>query len=278
MARSKAGRSDAGHAGGPWKTALTSIERNRILVRGYPIDEMMGRLHFGETIYLLLTGELPPPSIGRLVDAMLVSFIDHGATPPSTLAARNAATTGATLRGSLATGVLAFGKYYGGDILACRHLLDDGLKLIHSGTSEAAAAESVVSGLAAAGTDATPGFGHRYHTTDPRATRLLQLAHELEVSHEYTQFLRCIERTFARHPAFEGRALPVNIDGAIAAVCGDIGIAPEVADALIIVSRLPGLAAHILEEQHREPPMRVINPSDHAYDGPMERRLPERRK
>ena len=83
---------------------------------GYRLDELMGRVNFGEAMYLLLTGELPTPSIGRLVDAMLVSFIDHGATPPSTLAARNAATTGASLRGSVAAGVLGFGPHYGGDV------------------------------------------------------------------------------------------------------------------------------------------------------------------
>ena len=40
-----------------WRTALTCIEPNKILVRGYPLDEVMGRLTFGETIYLLLMGE-----------------------------------------------------------------------------------------------------------------------------------------------------------------------------------------------------------------------------
>src|SRR5687768_16596349 len=71
-----------------WRTALTCIEPNKILVRGYPLDEIMGRLTFGEAIYLLLIGEVPSPGIGSLMEAMLVSFIDHGATPPSTLAAR----------------------------------------------------------------------------------------------------------------------------------------------------------------------------------------------
>src|ERR671913_2131289 len=81
-----------------WRTALTCIEPNKILVRGYPLDEMMGRLTFGEAIYLLFMGEVPSPAIGSLMEAILVSFIDHGATPPSTLAARNTATTGAALR------------------------------------------------------------------------------------------------------------------------------------------------------------------------------------
>lgn len=181
----------------PWQTALTCIEPNRILVRGYRLDEMMGRLHFGEAIYLLLTGELPTPSIGRLVDAMLVSFIDHGATPPSTLAARNAATTGASLRGAVAAGVLGFGRYHGADVQACRAMLDEGLAIARTGLSIADAATQLVQRLVTAGEIPPPGFGHRYHTTDPRAARLLQLAHELEVDHQ-VQPTRARDRSGAR--------------------------------------------------------------------------------
>src|SRR5215468_5236670 len=118
-----------------WQTSLTSIAPNKILVRGYPLDEMMGRLTFGESIYLLLMGELPPPSIGSLMEAMLVSFIDHGATPPSTLAARNTATTGAPLRACVASGVLGFGRYHGGDIESCMQFLDAGLEMVRKGAS-----------------------------------------------------------------------------------------------------------------------------------------------
>lgn len=261
-----------------WPTALTFIEPNRILVRGYRLDELMGRVHFGEAIYLLLTGELPTPSIGRLVDAMLVSFIDHGATPPSTLAARNAATTGASLRGSVAAGVLGFGRYYGGDVLACRAVLDEGLRLVTKGRPITDAASTMVDRMVEANEMPPPGFGHRYHTTDPRATRLLQLAHELELDHRYAQFVRALEHALSRHPALGDRSLPVNVDGAVAAVAGDIGLPPEVADALLLVSRVPGLAAHALEEQQREAPMRAINPASHAYDGPSERRVPNSRK
>jgi citrate synthase len=265
-------------ANGQWRTSLTLIEPNRILVRGYPLDELMGRVHFGEVTYLLLTGELPTPSIGRLVDAMLVSFIDHGATPPSTLAARNAATTGASIRGSVAAGILGFGRHHGGDILACRQMLDDGLALARTGQSIADAAVGLVQRMVEAGEITPPGFGHRYHTKDPRATRLLQMAHELEVDHEYTQLLRALEQALVTHSSPEGRSLPINVDGAIAAICGDIGLPPEVADALLVISRVPGLAAHALEEQGREAPMRAINPTAHRYDGPSERRLPARRK
>jgi citrate synthase len=72
--------------------------------------------------------------------------------------------------------------------------------------------------------------------------------------------------------------LPINIDGAIAAVCSDLGMPPSIANALFIISRVPGIAAQAQEERDRQQPMREIHPRDYIYDGPSERRLPERRK
>jgi citrate synthase len=258
-----------------WRTALTCIEPNKILVRGYPLDEIMGRLTFGEAIYLLLMGEIPSPALGRLMEAMLVSFIDHGATPPSTLAARNTATTGAALRACVASGILGFGKYHGGDIESCMQFLDTGLEIVRRGGSYRQAAEEIVQRYVDAG-EIPPGFGHRFHTRDPRAARLFQMALELEAEAEHIQMIRAVENVLHEKPGKE--ALPVNIDGAIAAVCGDIGIPPAIANALFLISRVPGIAAHADEERVRQQPMRQIDPKDHIYDGPSERRLPERRK
>ena len=260
-----------------WRTALTGIEPNKILLRGYPLDEVMGRLTFGETIYLLLMGECPTPGIGRLMEAMLVSFIDHGATPPSTLAARNTATAGAPLRACVAAGVLGFGRYHGGDIESCMHFLDAGLELVRKGMPYREAAAAIVDRCAANG-EAIPGFGHRYHTRDPRAARLFQMALELEVEGGHIQMIRAVDMLLGTRKKADAPSLPVNIDGAIAAVCGDLGMPPAAADALFIISRVPGIAAQAQEERDRQQPMRQIDPKDHVYDGPSERRLPERRK
>jgi citrate synthase len=234
-------------------------------------------LTFGEAIYLLLVGEIPSPGMGRLMEALLVSFIDHGATPPSTLAARNTATTGAPLRACVAAGVLGFGRYHGGDIESCMQFLDKGLALVREGSSVRNAAERIVQPFMDAG-EMPPGFGHRFHTRDPRAARLFQMALELEVEAEHIQMIRAVEMVLHDYPDEHGRPLPVNIDGAIAAVCGDLGIPPTIADALFIISRVPGIAAHADEERQRQHPMRQIDPKDHTYDGPSERRIPERRK
>src|SRR6478609_5705127 len=127
-----------------WQSALTEISPNKILIRGYPVDEMMGRLGFAEAVYLLLMGELPTPAIGRMLNAVLVSSLDHGVTPPSTVAARNVATSGAPLKDCVAAGILAFGPHHGGDIESCMRFLDQGLTLVRSGASLQQAAEQIV--------------------------------------------------------------------------------------------------------------------------------------
>jgi citrate synthase len=260
-----------------WRTAITQIAPNTILIRGYPVDELMGRLSFAEAVYLILRGELPTPSIGKLFGAALVSSLDHGVTPPSTLAARHVATTGAPLRACVAAGVLGFGIYHGGDIETCMRFLQGGLARVREGASYPEAASAAVRPFLSADKH-PPGFGHRIHTSDPRATRLLQMAHELELDGEHVQLIRTIERFLAGRPDADRMPLPLNVDGAIAAVCGDMGFEPELANALFMIARIPGLVAHANEERARQRPMRQINPQESLYDGPQPRRLPETRK
>jgi citryl-CoA lyase len=260
-----------------WQSALTEIAPNKILIRGYPVDEMMGRLGFAEAVYLLLMGELPTPAIGRMLNAVLVSSLDHGVMPPSTLAARNVATSGAPLKDCVAAGILAFGPHHGGDIESCMHFLDKGLSEIRGGKTPQRAAESIIQECVAIN-EAPPGFGHRFHTRDPRAARLFQMALELELEGEHVRLIRACERVLERHSEQFGRQLSVNVDGAIAAISADLGFAYELGNAIFLISRLPGLIAHAHEERTRQAPMRQIDPKDHDYDGSRQRRVPEGRK
>jgi citrate synthase len=262
---------------GRWRSALTSVAPNQILVRGYPLDEMMGRLSFADAVYLLLMGELPSPSIGRMLNAVLVSSIDHGTTPPSTLAARHVATSGAPMKDCVAAGVLAFGPHHGGDIESCMRFLDQALTLVRSGMTITQAAERVVDECLVNG-QTPPGFGHRLHTRDPRAARLFQMAMELELDGEHVRMMRAIERVLTTREESIGLLLPVNVDGAIAAITADLGFAYELGNAIFLISRLPGLIAHSHEERSRYQPMRSIDPKDAEYDGARSRRLPEGRK
>src|SRR5438445_467561 len=106
-----------------WNTAITRVEPNRVGVRGYDIAELMGRVSFGAAVYLILSDDLPSPAIARLMDAILVASIDHGATPPSALAARTVASTGATLSAAVAAGIMSINRHHGGAIEDCARQL-----------------------------------------------------------------------------------------------------------------------------------------------------------
>ena len=238
----------------------------------------MGRLSFGEAIYLLLAGERPSPAFGRLLEALLVSSIDHGVQPPSTLAARTVAGTGAPPRAATAAGVLALGSELGGgSIEASLRFLEEGIALVDDWVSPDDAARRLLDHWTeTSASDAPPGFGHRRHSRDPRAARLLQLAFELDVDGTYTQLARALEQELNGRRTTAGKAaVSLNVDGAIAAVCGDMGFDAATATMLFTIARVPGLVAHSLEEQRRESAARPIDPARHVYDGPKARRLPD---
>ena len=115
-----------------------------------------------------------------------------------------------------------------------------------------------------------PGFGHRYHTKDPRTARLFALAQEAGVDGAHMKAARAVEKCFADAK----KPLPINVDGAIGAILADVGINPSVFNGIFMIARTPGLVAHVVEEQTREKPMRRIDPVNHGYDGPSARSLP----
>jgi citrate synthase len=259
-----------------WTTALTSVDATRVLVRGYPIDELMGRVSFADAIYLLTTGDLPTPSITRLLDALLVGGIDHGAVPASTREARRAARAGASLGSAVAAGVLGFDRAHATAVKACRDLLETGLDSAGSGQLFGSSAVELVEHLVQTDQIPPPGFGHREHTADPRVTRLLQVALDLGFDSIYSQYLRAIEHALSRHPALAEERWPVNIAGAIAAVSADLGLDATASEGLAIVARIPGLVAHVLEERTR-PSAVALDVGTAVYDGPRERRFRDRR-
>ena len=123
----------------------------------------------------------------------------------------------------MAAGILAFGPHHGGDIESCMRFLDSGLGARARRQVDAAGGRANCRGLPAR-RQMPPGFGHRLHTRDPRAARLFQMALELELEGEHVRMIRAAERALDAAREF-GRPLPVNVDGAIAAICADLGFA-----------------------------------------------------
>ncbi|MFN8420017.1 MAG: citryl-CoA lyase [Anaerolineae bacterium] len=248
-----------------WKTAVSEVHPNEIRLRGYRIDELMGRLTFSQTIYLALTGQKPSPEVGQLLDAMFVASIDHGATPPSTLAARTAASTGAPFNAALAVGLLSINQHHGGAIQACMEMIQEVVRRAdseHAGSMEASAAALVAAYKQQK--KRLPGFGHRVHTNDPRTKRLLEMADQSKLAGSGVAAVRALEAALAQQGS---SPLPINVDGAMAALLLDLNIPVELGNTFFMIARVPGLVAQVHEEKTRERPMRQIHPSDHEYDG-----------
>lgn len=253
-----------------WKTAITSIKPNEIRVRGYRIDELLGRVSLAGGIFLLFHGNLPTPAEERLFDAMLLAGIDHGVTPPSAQAARIAASTGAPLNGALAAGVLSINKHHGAAIEPAMRMFLYAKDLMEASkkSPEGFAKEYVRQALEQK--KRLAGFGHRVHTDDPRTKRLLELAKEAGKDGMYMKLAQLIG---AEVSAQMGKPLPLNVDGAIGALLCELDFPVEVSNFFFILPRVAGMAAHYHEEITREKPMRNIVSAEAEYDGPAPREM-----
>ena len=253
-----------------WKSAITKVEPNKLAVRGYKLDELMGNVSYAQMVYLLLKGEMPSENIGKMIETILVSSVDHGTTPPSVLSALTVASTGAPLNAAVAAGILSISKFHGGAIEDCMLILKQGMELVkNDNKSMEEAAKQVITEFRSA-KKRLSGFGHRVHTNDPRTPKLFGIAAELGIAGDYVK----LAQTFVDMlKELTGKHLPLNVDGAIAALLCEMDFDPILANAFFMIARVPGLVAHIYEEKTRMKPMRKIHPTDVEYDGPEERQL-----
>jgi len=247
----------------PWRTAISTSDEKSIFIRGFDVTSLMLQATFADTIYLLHQGRLPTPDERRLVDAILIGVSDHGPAAPSAAAARIVASGNRqSLEAAIAAGVLAIGDAHGGAGYECMQMIGAGLETARRENLSLEEAASRIAASAKAEKKRLPGMGHRVHTEDPRTRILFNLARDSGLAGNGIAFMKALEEAARRLI----RPLPVNVDGALAAVLYDLGFHPAAAKLIFIIGRVAGLTAQVMEEYAREKPMRVRIPV--AYDGP----------
>jgi citrate synthase len=231
-----------------WSTAVSRIEPNVIELRGRPIQDLIGTTSFVGMIWLMLRGDRATPDQERLLEAALVASVDHGPHAPSIAVARIAATCGVGLNNAVATGVNLLGDVHGGAGEQCMALLADVTRRRDEGTDLDAAAAAVVDQWRARA-KYLPGFGHRFHSVDPRRDPLLgqveRAVADGVVDGSYLRAATAVERVLARG---RSRPVPINIDGCTAVVYAELGFPPPLARGLFVLSRSVGILAHAWEE------------------------------
>ncbi|HEY2382462.1 MAG TPA: citryl-CoA lyase [Terriglobia bacterium] len=242
-----------------WNTSLSAVEKNKILIRGYRVQDLMERCSFGDVIYLTFKGELPTGHEGKLIEMIMVSSTDHSFLAPSIDATRFVASGGVPLQAAVAAGVISLGDHHGGAIEQCARMLQESVPAGKSGAE-------IVAGYRSR-KQRVPGYGHPWHDRDPRTMMLTAKAKEWKLAGPHLALIESIASELK---------LPPNIDGVISGIISDLGISWQYGRAFFIVPRVVGLAAHAVEEMTRERPFRALDLKDIGYDGPPERDLPQR--
>jgi citrate synthase len=232
-------------------TSIASHSADDVFIRGRSLcRELIGQRSFTEVLYLQILGHMPSADQAALVDACLVTLMEHGLTP-SVLAARlTYSSAPEALQGAVAAGLLGVGSRFVGSMEGCAALLT---RIVAAQDGEAEAKRIATEHRAAR--TPLPGFGHPTHRPDdPRAQRLLALARSRKVAGRHVAAIGTLSGAV---DAVYGRHITINATGAIAAVLLDCGVPAEIARGFGLIARCAGLVGHLYEE-HQNPAMRAI--------------------
>lgn len=235
------------------KTTISKVETDKIITRGYNQRDLIEKIRYSDMIYLLLKGKLPSIKEGKIFNRVLVSFCDHGVTPPSTQTARLVASSGSPINSAVAGALLSFGHKHAGAIQKTMELYQSKINSLYL-TEDSALDNKQIASLAIdiynefiLGEKKIPGFGHRYHNVDPRADKLMDIVIKEGFVGPHIKLALAVEDL-----AYQKKGIRLNVDGANAAILSDLGFDPETGLGIFIIGRIPGIIAHINEEKMEE--------------------------
>lgn len=209
--------------------------------------DLIGSINFTEHFWLLVTGAMPSAAQRRVLDATLVAIAEHGLVPSVQAARMTLAAAPEALQGAVAAGLLGCGSVVLGSADAAGRFFAEIAARADPQGVDGAVAETLREYLHAR--RAVPGYGHPLHKSgDPRAQRLLEVAAESGVAGRHVEIALSVGRLL---PQLSGRALALNVSGAISAVLLDAGYPLLALKGVPLLARTAGLVAHLLEEQQR---------------------------
>src|SRR5262249_3755314 len=145
------------------KTNIATSDERTITVRGKNlVDELIGRYSFTEMVYFLICNRFPTAAQTRILDACLVTLMEHGLTPSAIMARLAVDNVPDQLQSAMAAGLMVVGDTFVGTMDGCARILQKGLS---QGGDLDAYCQAVVAEHRAQ-RKAIPGFGHPIHRPD----------------------------------------------------------------------------------------------------------------
>ena len=237
-----------------FQTKLTKVEKGEETIRGEKLEKLMTENTFAQNIFFLLTGHKSDEKQTKMFEAILSSVIDHGPATASALTARISASAKNPLHASVAAGLLGLGERHGVVISQTMEFFynhedeKDWLGLLKKMKENK---QYIL------------GYGHKFFTdADPRSVKLFELAKENDIFGQHCEMGLAVEKNLNE---ISSKKLPLNADGAIAAILCDIGLGSNVGNGIFIIARVPGLVAQVLEEVENDVGIRRLDDSEVEY-------------
>jgi citrate synthase len=252
-------------------TRISNVLPNKILIRGYPQQEIIGNLSFAEGFFLTIKGRLPKQNEKAMLEALLNALLDHGFIAASISGARYIASGNPQFIPAVAGGLLAAGAntispQHSAEFINEAYNLMTGEKLTIEETAKKVVDKCLKEKRR------IPGFGHPVHKDfDIRAVRLRELAEKYGLLGEKTKLYEAIHKEFLNQTRKKG--IPINVDGMMAAIMNELGFDPLEMVAVAALAVLPGIMAHAIEEIKEGVPIRVIPDMISEYVGESERHI-----
>lgn len=227
------------------RTSLGKAELDRVTVQGFGLEsDLVGAVTFTDMVSLLLLKRWASADERRMLDAMLVSLIEHGMIGPVVASRLIYSNSPEAIQGAVAASLLAAGSLHLGTSELAAKMLQEAIVGAPELLSHALA-DQIVADRSSRG-ERIYGVGHSVHSKgDPRADRLLDVARETGNFGRHCELIEQIGRAATeRH----GKLRPVNVTGALAAIASDLGLRWELAKAFALIGRTLGALAHVLEE------------------------------
>ena len=227
-----------------FKTKIATADATSITVRGLDlVSDIIGEMSFTELQYFLCTSRRPTAQQVKVLDACLVTLMEHGWTPSSIIARMMIDSVPEESQVAIASGLLAMGSVFAGTAEGCAKILQEG---IAAGGDLDAYCDKVVAKHRQA-RKPLAGFGHPLHKPDdPRSIKLFAVGRAAGLEGKYLDLLERLGKSMDKAA---GKHISINATGVLGALLLEIGLEPGVMRGLAVVSRAGGLIGHITEER-----------------------------
>ena len=227
-------------------TAICTFDADNILIRDKDlVGDLIGKYSFTQLLMLQALGKEPTETQCRIVDAVLVTIMEHGLVPSAIATRLTHYGAPESFQGAVVAGLLGVGDRYAGTAGECGEILE---RIV--AVPEAERRDKALSEVRAYREirRPVPGFGHPiHHDNDPRVARLVEVAQAAGASGEHIAAMRQLESSLQE---VLGKPLVMNISAAIAAVLGEAGVPAKMMRGVVLTARCAGLVGHLFEEMN----------------------------